>query len=192
MKAARLGEASSPLRAADFTRRAKLATSSSRSRARWIRSSPDVISTGARDALSGVERDFFDARQHVMHALVERAGQHGVGDNRVQALQVGHPRQQIPIGGEQTVRIECAIGDGHDDVPIRSRRRGGRQPCATGVFVLTVLGDATLEFTKCRREKTGLADQAFGARSVGAPGSSRYNARRSKSSTLFRRRRSSS
>jgi hypothetical protein len=64
-----------------------------------------------------LERNFLDAGQHLMDALVERAGQHGVGDDRIEAFEVRDPRQQIPIGRQQAMRIECAVGDGQHDVP---------------------------------------------------------------------------
>ncbi len=72
---------------------------------------------------SAVEGNFFDARQHLMHALVECADEHGVGDDRVEAFEMRHPRQQIPIGGEQPVGIECAVSDRQHDVPVRAQRR---------------------------------------------------------------------
>jgi hypothetical protein len=99
-----------------------------------------------------------------VNALVERSGQRAVGDDDVEALEAGGARQHVPVGRKQSVRIAAAIPDGNDDVAPGPGRRAldGRAPYL--VLVDPAERPALrLELAKGRRQKTGLANQAFGA-----------------------------
>ena len=110
-----------------FTHRAKPATSSSRSRATWARRAAGWHQQhGATRLPSASRRTFLDAGQQLVDALVERAGQRGVGHDDVEALEAGHARQQIPVDRAQAVRIARAIADGEHDVTPRPARRQAR------------------------------------------------------------------
>ena len=95
-----------------------------------------VCSTGSRGRVCDGERHFLDAGQHLVHALVEGAGQHGVGHDHIEPLEVRHSRQQIPVGWKQAKRIEGGIAHRQHDVPVRARtpaswRSRSRRSCSS-------------------------------------------------------------
>jgi hypothetical protein len=104
-----------------------------------------------------------------MNPLVERAGQHGVGDNDVELVEARNARQQIPVGRIQPVAIRRPVADGDDCVAPRTRRRCGEQLLVYGVLVDPPANRAlSLELAKRGDEESRLTNQTLGTAIVRA------------------------
>ena len=191
MNAARLGDESSPRRTAALTRRAKLATSSSRSRARWIRSSPDVVSTtgsvgcacgsNVTSSMPGSTWWMRSWRAPASMVSVTTASSRSRFGMRVSRSQSAGNNPNGSKAASVTVSTTCRYGREAGVVAIRSRRSCSSDPCS-------VIWRSNSRNAVARKRVWTTSRSA--PRSVEAPGSRRERARRSKSATLFLRSRS--
>ena len=181
-----------------LTARAKSASSSSRSRetnhrglwlaARALRNHEHGGGGGAS------ETRFFDPGKGVVQALVKAGGEHLLSRQDLDPLDAVDPREEIAVRGPQAAGVGGLIADGDDEMPVRAAALLLDQPRAQPVLVdaagggypvvrgreMWPRGSGSAEACARRRDRCRLRAPGF------------RSCRRSNSSTVRPRRRSSS
>ena len=98
-----------------------------------------------------------------MNLLVQGAGNYPVGDEDIEAREAGQPREQVPVGGHQSVGVERPVGNSQDDVPPGADGGGRQQLAPQSPLVDAGRCRTQLEFAERGDEKPCLPDETFGA-----------------------------
>ena len=104
------------------------------------------------------------AGEQVVEALEPAGGQHGLGRDDVDGLEVGEPGQQIEVGVPEAVVVAALVGNGDQHAAVRPSQSRRNQPVAQRVLVAGPQRVAPGFIpAEGRGQKSGLTQHAFGA-----------------------------